>query len=39
VKTEVFGLSGVRVKSGKGVAIIRQTMSDGSVRMKKVMVK
>lgn len=39
VKTEVFTLSGARVKSGKGVAIMRQTLSNGTVRVKKVMVK
>ena len=39
VKTEVFTLSGARVKSGKGVAIVRQTLSNGTVRVKKVMVK
>lgn len=39
VKTELFNLSGARVKSGKGIAIIRQTLSNGTVRVKKVMVK
>lgn len=39
VKTEVYTLSGARVKNGKGIAIVRQTMSDGSVRVKKVMMK
>ena len=39
VKTEVFNLSGVRVKNGKGIAIVRQTLSNGTVRVKKVMVK
>ena len=39
VKTEVFNLSGAQVKSGKGVAIVRQTLSNGTVRVKKVIVK
>ena len=39
VKTEVFNLSGAQVKNGKGVAIVRQTLSNGTVRVKKVIVK
>ena len=39
VKTEVFNLNGARVKTGKGIAIVRQTLSDGTVRVKKVMMK
>lgn len=39
VKTEVFNLSGAQVKSGKGVAIVRQTLSNGTVLVKKVIVK
>ena len=33
VKTEYFSLSGTRVKSGRGLVIVKQTMSDGSVRV------
>jgi len=39
VKTEVFNLSGAQVKNGKGIAIVRQTLSNGTVRVKKVIVK
>lgn len=39
VKTEVYSLSGAQVKSGKGIAIVRQTLSNGTVRVKKVIVK
>ena len=33
VKTEYFSLSGTRVKSGRGLVIVKQTMSDGRVRV------
>ena len=36
VKTEVFILSGAQVKNGKGVAIVRQTLSNGVVIVKKI---
>ena len=39
VKTEIFSLNGTRVKNAKGIAIMRQTLSDGTVRVKKVIVK
>ena len=39
VKTEVFNLSGAKVKNGKGIAIVRQTLSNGTVRVKKVIVE
>ena len=39
VKTEIFSLNGTRVKNAKGIAIVRQTLSDGTVRVKKVIVK
>lgn len=36
VKTEIYSLTGTRVKSGRGLVIMKQTMSDGSIRVKKV---
>ena len=40
VKVEFFSLSGARInKPGKGVAIMKQTLSDGSVKLQKVIVK
>jgi hypothetical protein len=40
VKVEFFNLSGVRInKPVKGVAILKQTLSDGSVKVQKVTVK
>lgn len=40
VKVEFFNLSGARIsKPGKGVAIMKQTLSDGSVKLQKVIVK
>ena len=40
VKVEFFNLSGARIsKPGKGVAILKQTLSDGSVKIQKVTVK
>ena len=39
-KTEFFGLNGARVaRPGKGVTIVKQTLSDGSVKISKVIVK
>jgi hypothetical protein len=40
VKTEFFSLSGAQIeKPAKGVAIMKQTLSDGSVNVQKVIVK
>lgn len=40
VAVEYFNLNGVRIsKPQKGIAIMKQTMSDGSVNVKKVMIK
>jgi len=40
VKVEFFSLNGARIsKPGKGVAIMKQTLSDGSVKLQKVIVK
>ena len=40
VKVEFFSLSGARInKPGKGVAVMKQTLSNGSVKIQKVIVK
>ncbi len=40
MSTEYFNLNGSRVSApGKGVAIIKQTLSDGTVRVKKVVIR
>ena len=37
VKTELYSVSGARVKAGRGLVIVKQTMSDGSVQVKKML--
>ena len=40
VKVEFFNLNGARInKPGKGVALMKQTLSDGSVKLQKVIIK
>jgi hypothetical protein len=40
VKVEFYTVGGARIsKPGKGVAIVKQTLSDGTVKMHKVIVK
>ena len=40
VKTEFFNLNGARInKAQKGIVIMKQTMSDGTVKVKKVNVR
>jgi len=39
VRTEIYNLAGARVNNARGLAILKQTMSDGTTRVKKVIVK